>query len=99
MCTSLGPSPASPIVSGHQLPHALADVDRLNLLGLEAEIAGPDSRGLGGQQPIGALSHACALTVEPLLAGGLTQNGILVVIHLAPTGTTWIHQAWGRLGS
>lgn len=38
----------SPIVSSHQLPHALSDVDRLDLLGLEAEITGPDSRGLGG---------------------------------------------------
>lgn len=42
--TALG----SPIVSSHQLPHALSDVDRLDLLGLEAEITGPDSRGLGG---------------------------------------------------
>ena len=75
MCTSLGPAPASPIVSGHQLPHALAYVDRLNLLGLEAEIAGPDSRGLGGQQPVGTLSHARALTVEPLLAGGQPAKG------------------------
>lgn len=91
-------SPVSPIVSSHQLPHALADVDRLDLLGLEAEIAGPDSRGLSGQQPIGALSHARAFAVEPLLAGGLTQNGILVIIHLTPTGTTRVHQAWGRLG-
>jgi hypothetical protein len=36
--------------------------------------------------------------VEPLLAGGFTQNGILVVVHLTPTGTTWVYQAWGRLG-
>lgn len=91
-------SPVSAVIGSHQLPHALADVDRLDLLGLEAEIAGPDCRGLSGQQPIGTLSHACALSVEPFLAGGLTQNGILVVVHLTPTGTTRIHQAWRRLG-
>lgn len=91
-------SPASPIIGSHQLPHALTDVDRLDLLGLEAEIAGPDGRGLRGQQPVGALSHASALAVEPLLAGSLTQNSVLVVVDLAPTGTAWIHQAWGRLG-
>lgn len=91
-------APASPIVGSHQLSHALADVNRLDLLGLEAEITGPDGRGLGGQQSIGALGHARALSVEPLLAGGLAQNGILVIIHLTPTRTTRIHQARRRLG-
>lgn len=91
------PWPASPIVSSHQLPHTLPDVHRLDFLGLEAEIASPDSRGLGGQQPVCALRHACAFSVEPLLAGGLTQDGILVIIHLTATGATWVHQAWGRL--
>lgn len=88
----------SPIVGSHQLAHALTDVDRLDLLGLEAEITGPDGRGLGGQQAVGTLGHAGALTVKPLLAGGLTQNGILVIVHLAPTGTARVHQARGRLG-
>lgn len=88
----------SPIVSSHQLAHALSDVDRLDLLGLEAKITGPDGRGLRGQQAIGTLGHASALAVKPLLAGGLTQNGILVIIHLATAGTTGVHQAWGRLG-
>lgn len=88
----------SPIISSHQLSHALSDVHRLDLLGLEAEVTGPDSRGLSGQQPVGTLSHAGALPVEPLLTGGLTQNGILVIVHLTSTGTTWIHQAWRRLG-
>lgn len=88
---------ASPIVSSHQLPHTLADVHRLDLLGLEAEIAGPDGRGLGGQQPVGALRHAGALPVEPLLAGSLTQDGVLVIVHLAATGAARIHQARGRL--
>lgn len=88
----------SPIVSGHQLAHALSDVDRLDLFGLEAEITSPDGRGLGGQQAVGTLGHAGALAVEPLLAGGLTQDGILVIVHLAPTGTTRVYQAWGRLG-
>ena len=88
----------SPIVSSHQLAHALTDVDGLDLLGLEAEITGPDGRGLGGQQAVGTLGHAGALAVKPLLAGGLTQNGILVIIYLTTAGTAGVHQAWGRLG-
>lgn len=88
----------SPIVSSHQLAHALSDVDRLDLLGLEAKITGPDGRGLGGQQAVGTLGHAGALAVKPLLAGGLTQNGILVIIYLTTAGTAGVHQAWGRLG-
>lgn len=90
--------PASPVVGGHQLPHALADVHRLDLLGLEAEVTGPDGGGLGGQQPVGVFCHACALAVEPLLAGGLTQNGVLVIVHLTAAGTTGVHQAWRGLG-
>lgn len=58
----------SPIISSHQLAHALSDVDRLDLLGLEAEITGPNGRGLGGQQAVGTLGHAGALAVKPLLA-------------------------------
>lgn len=42
VCAALPPR-RSAIIGSHQLPHALADVDGLDLLGLEAEVAGPDS--------------------------------------------------------
>ena len=74
----------SPNISSHHLAHALSYIDRLDVLGLVSKITGPDSRGLGGQQAVGTLGHEGATVVKPLLAGSLTQNGVLAIAHLAP---------------
>lgn len=79
---------ASPLIGGHQLSEALAYIHGLNILGLEAEIAGPHGRALSGQEAVRRLGEARAVSVEPALARRLAKNSLLVVVDLGHAEAT-----------
>lgn len=83
----------SPIIGGHKLPHGLPDVHGLNVLGLQAVIAGPHGGGLSCQQTVGTFGHPRALSVEPFLTGGFAQNGVLVVVDLVAARSAGIDES------
>lgn len=79
------------------MPHWLADVHGLNVLGFQTVIARPHGRGLPRQQTVGTFGHPRALAVEPLLTRGFAQDGVLVVVDLVAARPAGINKSWRGL--
>lgn len=63
----------------------------LSSLLLHAGVTAPHRRGLRRQEVVGRLCHSGANSVEPLLTGGLAQDGLLVIVDLIQTYPAGVH--------